>query len=689
MLLVIGATGHTGKYFLQELKDNNYTGKVRFLVRDNLSEDIFKDYNLNYEVVQGDLNNKEDIQKACKDIDTILEIYNIKYSLNVLESALKENVKRIIFVHTTGIYSKYKMASGEYKIIEKEVIEKAKGKIDITILRPTMIYGDICDHNISKFIKMMDKMRIYPLIAGGKAKIQPVNARDLGKAYYQVLVNEGKTRNKDYNLSGEAPISIKEMLKTISKKLNKKTLFIPIPLWFSVFCAYILKGITLGKIDIVEKVLRMDEDRCFDNNNARQDFGYTTIEFQKGLEEEVRQYKNNKSEQNDEIEKKAIILTTVPSTIEQFNMENIKLLKQLGYKVEVASNFNVTGNIDNNRFNKFMRELEQLDVKVNNISFSRKLIDFNNFRAYFQLKRLFKEQNYQLLHCHTPICGAITRLVARKKRKNGLKVIYTAHGFHFYKGAPILNWLIYYPVEKICSKWTDCLIAINKEDYELAKKKLKTRMIYKVNGTGVDTRKFEIQLTEKDKSDLKKELKITDNDFVIVCIGELNKNKNQIMQINAMKKIVNKYNNIKLLLIGKGALRDYYEQKVEELNLQNNVFLLGYRKDVSSILNIANCLVSTSMREGLGLNIIEGMSAGIPVIATNNRGHRELIDNSNNGYLIKINDEEDFIKAIYRIMNKINLDKIVKNAKNTAKKYDVEIVKEQLKKIYSSIQIKI
>lgn len=294
MLLVIGATGHTGRYFLQELKNNNYKDKVRFLIRNKENKDIFKAYNLNYETIQGDLNNQEDLIRACKDVDTILEIFNIRYSLNVLNAALSQNVKRIIFVHTTGIYSKYKMASEEYKKIEEEVIRKAKGKIDITILRPTMIYGDTCDHNISKFIKMMDKMRIYPMIAGGKAKIQPVNARDLGRAYYQVLINRDKTINKDYNLSGEAPISIKEMLKSILKYLDKKTIFITIPLWLSVFCAYILKCITIGKIDIVEKVLRMDEDRCFNNSKAKVDFGYSTIKFQQGLKEETKQYINEK-----------------------------------------------------------------------------------------------------------------------------------------------------------------------------------------------------------------------------------------------------------------------------------------------------------------------------------------------------------------------------------------------------------
>ena len=495
MLLVIGITGHTGKYFLRELKENNYTGRIRFLIRNKNDENIFKKYNLNYEVMYGDLNNKEDIQNACKGIDTILEIYNIRYSLDVLDAALNENVKRIIFIHTTGIYSKYKMASEEYKRIEKEVIKKAKEKIDITILRPTMIYGDICDHNISKFIKMMDKMKIYPLIAGGRAKIQPVNARDLGRAYYQVLVNDEKTKNQDYNLSGEEPISIKDMLKNISYILNKKTLFIPIPLYFSVFCAYILKILTLGKINIVEKVLRMDEDRCFDNSKAREDFGYTTIDFQKGLKEEIRQYKEKQARTN-ATEKKAIILTTVPSTIEQFNMENIKLLKKLGYKVEVASNFNVTGNIDENRLEAFKNELRNIGVKITNISFSRRLSILSNLKSYFQLKKIFKTEKYELIHCHTPICSAITRLASRKLRKRGTKVIYTAHGFHFYKEAPVLNWMIYYPIEKICARWTDCLITINEEDYNLAKTKFKAKEVRFINGVGVDENKFNFTLAD-------------------------------------------------------------------------------------------------------------------------------------------------------------------------------------------------
>lgn len=675
MLLVIGATGHTGRYFLEELDKNQYKGKIRFLVRKESDKEVFKKYNLDYEIIEGNLESKEDLQKACKDVDTILEIYNIRYSLNVLEVALKEKVKRIIFVHTTGIYSKYKMASAEYKQIEKEVIEKSKGKIDITILRPTMIYGDLCDHNISKFIKMMDKMRIYPMIAGGKAKIQPVNARDLGKAYYQVLINEEKTKNKEYNLSGETPISIKDMLKSILKYLDKKSIFIPIPLWLSVACAYILKVITLGKVNIVEKVLRMDEDRYFDNTNAKNDFGYTTIDFQEGLEKEVKQYQSNKKNQNNETEKKAIILTTVPSTIEQFNMENIKLLKELGYKVEVASNFNVTGNIDNNRFNEFLTELEQLDVKVNNISFSRKLFSFDNIRAYKQLKKLFKEQNYQLLHCHTPICGVITRLVARKQRKTGLKVMYTAHGFHFYKGAPLLNWLIYYPVEKICAKWTDCLITINEEDYNWAKKKFKAKKIELINGIGVDRSKFDFIMSDSEKEKIRNELKLKKDDFILIQVGELNKNKNQIMTIQAMKKIVETNRNVKLLLVGKGDLKDYYEEKIKEYNLEKNIFLLGYRKDIPKLLKISDCLISTSKREGLPVNLIEATMSGLPIIATNCRGNRDIAN-----VLVNIDDVDKICEDIIKCMK--NNEKFICN---DIEKYGLKNIIVEMEGIYNKI----
>lgn len=240
MLLVTGITGHTGRYFIEQLIENKYKGKIRCILRNDNGSEKLKKSGLDYEIIYGDLEDQEFLNYACKNVDEILQIYNIRYSLNMINAAIKNNVKRIICVHTTGIYSKYKMASSEYKEIEEKVLELVKDKIDLTILRPTMIYGDICDLNISKFIKMIDKMKIYPMIAGGKAKLQPVNARDLGRAYYLVLINPESTKNKQYNLSGSEEIKIIDMLKLIGKYLNKKTIYITIPLWLSVTAGYIL-----------------------------------------------------------------------------------------------------------------------------------------------------------------------------------------------------------------------------------------------------------------------------------------------------------------------------------------------------------------------------------------------------------------------------------------------------------------
>jgi nucleoside-diphosphate-sugar epimerase len=291
MLLVTGITGHTGRYFLQQLINNNYQGKLRCTVRKTSNIETLENSGLDIEIVVGDLNNESFINEIMKDVKTVLHIYNIHHSPKIIQAAINNKVERAILVHTTGIYSKYKSASSEYICIESEVMKMAKDKISLTILRPTMIYGDMCDHNMSKFIKMIDKLRIFPLINGGKSLIQPVNARDLGKAYYDVLMNPEVTADKQYNLSGDKPISIKEALTIISNKLDKNTVFISVPIKMSVFAAYILKGITVGKVNIVEKVLRMGEDRAYSHELAKKDFNYTPMSFDEGIEIEINEFK--------------------------------------------------------------------------------------------------------------------------------------------------------------------------------------------------------------------------------------------------------------------------------------------------------------------------------------------------------------------------------------------------------------
>lgn len=295
MLLVTGITGHTGRYFLQELIDNKYEGPIRCIVRESSDTSLIDNSGLNIEKIVGNLNSQEFINKSMVGVNTVMHIYNIHHSPMIVKAAINNNVKRAILIHTTGIYSKFKDASEGYKNIEKKVADLTKNPncpTKVTILRPTMIYGDLCDHNMSKFIKMIDVMKIYPLIAGGDALIQPVNARDLGKAYYSVLMNPEKTVNKQYNLSGNEPIPVREALKIISEYLDKNTIYISIPMGLSLLAAKIIKTITLGKLNIVEKVQRMGEDRSYSNELARNDFNFNPMSFDEGIKIEIDQFKN-------------------------------------------------------------------------------------------------------------------------------------------------------------------------------------------------------------------------------------------------------------------------------------------------------------------------------------------------------------------------------------------------------------
>lgn len=371
--------------------------------------------------------------------------------------------------------------------------------------------------------------------------------------------------------------------------------------------------------------------------------------------------------------KKALILASVPSMIEQFNMSNIKILQDLGYSVDVAANFDVGGTIDNNRLETFKEELKQKNIKYINIPFSRSPFSKNNIKAYKTTKKIVKESKYELIHLHSPIGGVCGRLAARKQ---SAKVIYTAHGFHFFKGAPLLNWMIYYPIEKILAKYTDCLITINEEDYQRAKRKLKAKDIQLVHGVGVDKGKFDFHMPKEEKIELRKSLGLTEDDFVIIQVGELNKNKNQIMSIKAMKELVKEKDNIHLLLVGKGVLEGFYKQKIEEYNLKNNVHILGYRTDIPKLFKISNLLLSLSYREGLPVNVIEGLISGLPVIASNCRGNNELVKDGVNGYIIE--NEKELIERIL----KIKLEK--KTFKSDTSKYEKEEINKSMRKIYNS-----
>ena len=357
--------------------------------------------------------------------------------------------------------------------------------------------------------------------------------------------------------------------------------------------------------------------------------------------------------------KKVLFVATITNHINAFHIPYLKWFKEQGYEVHVASNGT--------------EKIEYCD-KHFNLPFDRFPLKPNNIKTYKELKKIINENNYDIIHCHTPVGGVLTRLAGREARKKGTKIIYTAHGFHFYKGAPLINWVIYYPIERICAKWTDCLITINEEDYNLAKNKLKAKKVELVNGVGVDRSKFDFMMSDSEKEKIRNELKLKKDDFVLIQVGELNKNKNQIMTIQAMKKIIEKNKNVKLLLVGKGSLKDYYEKKIKEYNLEKNVFLLGYRNDIPKLLKISDCLISTSKREGLPLNLIEAAMSGIPIIATNCRGNREVAN-----VLVDIDDVDKICEDILECMK--NNEKFIYN---NIEKYSLKNIIVEMKEIYKN-----
>lgn len=368
--------------------------------------------------------------------------------------------------------------------------------------------------------------------------------------------------------------------------------------------------------------------------------------------------------------KKVLFTATVDSHILNFHLPYLKLFKDNGYEVHVATNGD--------------EEIPYCDIK-HKVSFERSPIKWNNIRAIKQLKNIINKEKFEIIHTHTPMGGVVTRLAAKSARKKlKTKVIYTAHGFHFYKEAPILNWLVYYPIERILSKYTDDIITINNEDYEFAKKKLKSTRIHYVPGVGMDSEKFSFNMTDEEKVNLRKDLGIEKEDFVLIYPAEISNRKRQIWLINTISHIFKKNKKMHLLLPGKDLLNGECEKLIKELELENQIHLLGFRKDIPKLIAISNLAVSSAKQEGLPVNVLESMYYGIPLIVTNCRGNRDLIKNEKNGYIVELNDKEDFCNKILKIFNmsKEELSKIKENNQKEIEKYVLDKVIKDMNKIY-------
>lgn len=368
--------------------------------------------------------------------------------------------------------------------------------------------------------------------------------------------------------------------------------------------------------------------------------------------------------------RKVLFCATVDYHFRAFHLPYLKWFKDQGFEVHVAA----SGNI----------ELPYVDAKFD-IPIQRSPFHLKNVKAYSQLKSIIIQNNYDIIHCHTPMGGMLTRLAARGARKRGTKVIYTAHGFHFCKGAPFKNWLLYYPIEKVFSNYTDCLITINEEDFALAvKHRFNAKRIEHVHGVGVNTEQFQ-PITDLHKQELRKSFGYAPDDFLLFYAAEFNENKNQQLLIHALALIKEKVPCARLLLAGSGPLLQSCRDLTIRLGVENMVDFLGYRNDICKLLQQCDVAVASSLREGLPVNIMEAMACGLPIVASENRGHAELIKDRVNGYIITELKSDQFAIRLNQLYQAKKLRKEFGIASvQGVKRYSIDQVGTELMGIYTN-----
>jgi len=371
--------------------------------------------------------------------------------------------------------------------------------------------------------------------------------------------------------------------------------------------------------------------------------------------------------------RKVLFVATVESHLLNFHIPFMKLLQGKDYEVHIAT-----------KLGNRQQEFDDIGVIKHNVDFSRSPYSPKVFKSLQQMEKLLEEIRFSLVHVHTPVAAFVTRLACQ--RTNTHPVLYTAHGFHFYKGAPLKNWLLYYNMEKLAAHWTDGLITINEEDYKAAQKfKLrKNGKVFFVPGVGVDIVGLEQRIASIDRSEKRKELGISELSTVLITVAELIPRKNHIQVLKALSKL-NK-TNFHYLVVGNGESEQQLKKAVNELMLQDKVSFLGFRRDVPELMASSDIFILTSRHEGLTRAIMEAMAVGLPIIATDVRGNRDLVKSGENGYLVPLDDVETTSQVIKKLISSPELrNSMQEKNKEKARAYALDRILPQMEKIYEYI----
>ena len=371
--------------------------------------------------------------------------------------------------------------------------------------------------------------------------------------------------------------------------------------------------------------------------------------------------------------KKVLFISTIIGFLSSFEMSDMELMEKLGYEVHFACNGKFFGSAE--KRDKLLSKFPNF----HHICFSRNPLNFINIKAYHCLVKLLKKEHFDVVHCHTPVGGVLGRIAAKKCRVS--TIIYTAHGFHFYKGAPLINRLFYYSIEKKLSKITDILITINKEDYELASKEFYSKRIERIHGVGLNIHSFKTPNISREKK--REALGLKPSDKVLLTVGELSKDKNHFASLKAMKVLGNK--GFKLLIAGKGKLEKNITSYIKKNKLDPFVKLLGYRKDVSELLYASDAFLFPSFFEGISVALTEAIAEQKPIICSRVRGNVDLVETcesffnpDSTGSLIAA------VETIFSLSEEKRNEMVSKNYDNL-QQYDINNVKAEMNKIYSLI----
>lgn len=364
---------------------------------------------------------------------------------------------------------------------------------------------------------------------------------------------------------------------------------------------------------------------------------------------------------------KKILITCTDMMMIQFLVPHVRNLAENGFEVEIACS--VVGD----RIGDVRDALSGTVKAIHTLRLERSPVSPRNILGYGDMKRLLARNHYDIIWTNEPVMGVVTRLAANRYRKRGTKVVYMCHGFHFFKGAGIGSWMVFYPIERLLSRCCDMIVTINREDEARAKTFHCPRVEY-IHGIGVNTERLH---KRNEQSNIRAELGLAETDFLLLSVGELNENKNHQVILRALAELRDE--NIHYLLCGKGELLDRLKALVAQLGISEQVHFLGYRKDVVDICAQADVFVLPSRREGLSVASLEAMYCGMPLITSKVRGSEDYLQEGLSGFLRDSEDVSGFLDAICRLKKDSVLRKNC-GAQNreTVKAFCLEQVKEEV-----------